>query len=76
MSHTISTSAAKALLVLPHLHVQNANAISSPLTHGFPSITSFTGLMLALQRQLVTTGIPLKLQQVDVICPAITTKSR
>ncbi|WP_199914675.1 type I-F CRISPR-associated protein Csy2, partial [Xanthomonas fragariae] len=24
------------LLVLPHLHVHNANAVSSPLTHGFP----------------------------------------
>lgn len=23
------------LLVLPHLHIHNANAISSPLTHGF-----------------------------------------
>ena len=30
---------------LPHLRIQNANAISSPLTHGFPSITAFTGLM-------------------------------
>ena len=67
MSHTTMT-AAKALLVLPHLRVQNANAISSPLTHGFPSITALTGLMWALQRQLAAADIPLKLQQVGVIC--------
>ncbi|WP_197272803.1 type I-F CRISPR-associated protein Csy2 [Nitrosospira briensis] len=42
----------KALLVLPRLRVQNANAISSPLTWGFPAITAFTGLMTALERRL------------------------
>ena len=42
----------KALLILPHLRVQNANAISSPMTWGFPSITAFTGLMTALERRL------------------------
>jgi len=42
----------KALLILPRLRVQNANAISSPLTWGFPSITAFTGLMTALERRL------------------------
>ncbi len=41
-----------ALLVLPRLRVQNANAISSPMTWGFPSITAFTGLMTALARRL------------------------
>ncbi|MBN9133499.1 MAG: type I-F CRISPR-associated protein Csy2 [Nitrosospira multiformis] len=42
----------KALLVLPRLRVQNANAISSPMTWGFPAITAFTGLMTALERHL------------------------
>lgn len=42
----------KALLVLPRLRVQNANAISSPMTWGFPAITAFTGLMTALERRL------------------------
>jgi CRISPR-associated protein Csy2 len=42
----------KALLVLPRLRVQNANAISSPLTWGFPAITAFTGLMTAIERRL------------------------
>ncbi|MFM2067097.1 MAG: hypothetical protein RLZZ584_2006 [Pseudomonadota bacterium] len=46
------TPSNKALLVLPRLRVQNANAISSPLTWGFPAITAFTGLMTALERRL------------------------
>lgn len=45
------------LLVLPHLHVQNANAVSSPLTHGFPSITAFLGLMWALERKTHDAGL-------------------
>ena len=60
----------QAVLVLPHLRVQNANAISSPLTHGFPSITAFTGLMWALERKLVQAGIALQLLRVGVICHA------
>ena len=68
MSHSTKDVTTRALLVLPHLRVQNANAISSPLTHGFPSITAFTGLMWALQRKLTAAGLPLKLQQVGVIC--------
>jgi CRISPR-associated protein Csy2 len=56
-----------ALLVLPRLRVQNANAISSPLTWGFPSITAFTGLMAALARRLgVDAGI--RFQSVGVVC--------
>ena len=41
-----------ALLVLPRLRIQNANAISSPLTWGFPSMTAFLGLMHAVERRL------------------------
>ncbi|MFC4159583.1 type I-F CRISPR-associated protein Csy2 [Chitinimonas lacunae] len=40
-----------ALLRLPHLYVQNANAISSPLTWGFPAPSAFTGFVHALSRQ-------------------------
>lgn len=58
----------QAILVFPHLRVQNANAISSPLTHGFPAITAFTGLMWALERQLAQAHIPLHLHGVGVIC--------
>lgn len=64
----MSSPTSRALLVLPYLRIQNANAISSPLTHGFSSITAFIGLMWALQRKLATQGIPLQLLQVGVIC--------
>jgi len=58
----------QAILVLPHLRIQNANAIATPLTHGFPSITAFTGLMWALERKLAQAGVPLRLQAVGVVC--------
>lgn len=56
------------LLVLPHRRIQNANAISSPLTHGFPSVTAFLGLMWALERKARTAGIALEFNAVGVIC--------
>lgn len=57
------------LLVLPRLQVQAANAISSPLTHGFPSITAFIGLMWALQRKVAASGISgVKFRAVGVVC--------
>ncbi|MBN3857920.1 type I-F CRISPR-associated protein Csy2 [Paraburkholderia sp. Ac-20340] len=68
MSERTNSSHAKALIVLPYLRVQNANAISSPLTHGFPSITALNGTMWALQRQLRLANIPLNLHRVGVIC--------
>lgn len=59
-----------ALLILPRLRIQGANAISSPLTWGFPSITAFTGLMTALERRLgPEAGIAM--HKVGVICHAI-----
>lgn len=55
------------LLVLPRLRIQNANAVSSPLTWGFPSITAFIGLMHVLERKLRSqTG--LQFWKVGVIC--------
>lgn len=52
MSTDEQTPRHKAALVLPRIRVQNANAISSPMTWGFPAITAFTGLMTALERRL------------------------
>lgn len=43
---------ASALIVLPRLQVQNANAISGPLTWGFPSPTAFAGFVHALERRV------------------------
>jgi len=56
------------LLVLPHLRVQNANAISSPLTHGFPALTAFAGLMWALARKTSADGLDLAFKAVGVVC--------
>ena len=56
------------LLVLPHLTVHNANAVSSPLTHGFPSITAFLGLMWALERKTRAAGLDLEFGAVGVVC--------
>ncbi|PWN57214.1 type I-F CRISPR-associated protein Csy2 [Abyssibacter profundi] len=56
------------LMVLPHLRVQNANAVSSPLTHGFPSMTAFLGLMWALERRCRAAGLDLTFRAVGVVC--------
>lgn len=39
-------------ILLPRMRVQNVNAISGPLSWGFPSPTAFTGFVHALQRKL------------------------
>ena len=44
------------LILLPRLRVQNANAISGPLSWGFPSPTAFTGFVHALERKLKQSG--------------------
>ncbi|WP_434155762.1 type I-F CRISPR-associated protein Csy2 [Pseudomonas sp. JZ134] len=55
------------LLIIPRLQVQNANAVSSPLTHGFPSITAFLGLMWALERKTQAAGLDLQFNAVGVV---------
>jgi CRISPR-associated protein Csy2 len=39
-------------LLLDHIKIHGANAISSPLTYGFPSVTGFLGAIHALSRKL------------------------
>lgn len=56
-----------AVLVVPRVRVQNANAISSPMTWGFPSMTSFLGLMTNLERRLGT-GSGIVFKAVGVVC--------
>ncbi|ULQ48002.1 type I-F CRISPR-associated protein Csy2 [Flagellatimonas centrodinii] len=56
------------LLVIPNLRVQNANAISSPLTHGFPSVTAFLGLMWALERKTRAADMDFRFNAVGVVC--------
>lgn len=46
----------KKLLLLPHIKVHNANALSSPFTIGFPAMTAWLGATHALQRKLNSDG--------------------
>lgn len=58
---------ADAILLVPQLRVQNANAISSPMTWGFPAISAFLGLMAALERRLGP-GASIAFRSVGVVC--------
>lgn len=42
----------KHILLIPHVHVQSANALSSPFTIGFPAMTAWLGAVHALERHL------------------------
>lgn len=39
-------------ILIKNIRIQNANAISSPMTYGFPAITGFTGAIHALSRKI------------------------
>lgn len=67
MSTDLTHDTDRALLLVPHLQVQNANAISSPMTWGFPAITAFVGLMDALERKLGPNS-GLQFNGVGVVC--------
>lgn len=47
----------RRILLLPHIRVHNANALSSPFTIGFPAMTAWLGAIHALQRKLNTHGL-------------------
>ena len=55
------------LLLIPHLRVQNANAISGPLSWGFPAPTAFLGFAHALERKFRDTW-DLRFTGVAIIC--------
>jgi CRISPR-associated protein Csy2 len=63
---------AVALVLLPNLCVQNANAISGPLSWGFPSPTAFTGFVHGLQRKAMERGLSPSFQNgfggVGIVC--------
>ena len=67
MSVDLNQPTDRALLLVPHLQVKNANAISSPMTWGFPAITAFVGLMDALERKLGADS-GLQFNGVGVVC--------
>lgn len=45
------------VLILPHLKIHNANALSSPFTIGFPAMTAWLGFVHALERKLNQGGL-------------------
>lgn len=45
-------SSIQRVLLLPHIKIHNANALSSPFTIGFPAMTAWLGAVHALQRKL------------------------
>ena len=55
-------------LLIPHLKLHNANAMSSPYTIGFPAMTAWLGAVHALQRKLKQQGCDLNLNKVAVSC--------
>jgi CRISPR-associated protein Csy2 len=58
----------KRILLLPHIKVHNANALSSPFTIGFPAMTAWLGAVHALQRKLNSNGFTnIKFNAVGVI---------
>lgn len=59
----------KRILLLPHIHIQNANALSSPYTIGFPAMTAWLGAVHALQRKLIASDFDkLFFSGVGVVC--------
>jgi CRISPR-associated protein Csy2 len=60
-------SEVKKLLIIPHLKVHNANALSSPFTIGFPAMTAWLGAVHALQRKLNAQNIPVVFSATGVV---------
>jgi len=58
----------EAVLILPRLKVQNANAISSHMTWGMPGPSAFAGFVHALQLRLNADGHELCFGGVGIVC--------
>lgn len=56
------------LFVVPHLRIQNANAMSGNLTWGFPAMSAFLGVMQALERKAEEAGLEVGFDGIGVIC--------
>jgi CRISPR-associated protein Csy2 len=55
-------------LLLDRIEIEGANAISSPLTYGFPAISGFLGAVHSLNRKLVESGITLDFSGMLIAC--------
>lgn len=62
----------KNLLLIPRIKIQNANALSSPYTIGFPAMTAWLGAVHALERKLRSTELDeVRFRSMAVICHKI-----
>ncbi len=62
----------KHILLIPHINVLNANALSSPYTIGFPAMSAWLGATHFLQRQLRTGDYDeVHLKSMAVVCHRI-----
>lgn len=55
-------------LLIPHLKIHNANAMSSPYTIGFPAMTAWLGAIHAIQRKLNAKNYDIELTKVAISC--------
>lgn len=58
----------KQYLLIRHLQIHNANAMSSPYTVGFPAMTAWLGAIHALERKIHQQGMDIDLQGLAVSC--------
>lgn len=59
----------RRFLLIPHIKIHNANAMSSPYTIGFPAMTAWLGAVHALQRHIQQQGLTdVTLTSVAVSC--------
>jgi len=59
----------KKILLIPRIKIQNANALSSPYTIGFPAMTAWLGAVHALERKLGATDFTdVRFTSMAVVC--------
>ena len=59
----------KNILLIPRIKIQNANALSSPYTIGFPAMTAWLGAAHALERKLNETEFDeVQFKSMAVVC--------
>lgn len=58
----------RRLLLLKNIRIQNANALSSPYTIGFPAMTAWLGFLHALQRRVCGYLPTTKFTSLGVVC--------
>jgi len=63
----------KNILLIPHISILNANALSSPYTIGFPAMTAWLGATHALERKLrsIDDYGSVRLKSMAVVCHKI-----